>query len=235
MPVRYFHVQIRTTLFPETWISLSREGRRAWQRCDKLIDEQAEEIACLRIISGPIAPYRVSERSFLELVGKARQRSRRCQLNDLCAAPKMIVHCAIVVMREASVLEGICTSSDCALRAWTRSRPTTEARLFLTRWLSRGSACPGGRATIGAPHRMLPLYSDASSPAKPARKLASRDRIVRGRDYRLREHRRRDPRRQRDENIDCAFYAVIGQQLWCAESVSSWRWLEITICPVWNA
>jgi hypothetical protein len=27
------------------------------------------------------------------------------------------------------------TSWDWALRAWTRSKPTTDVRLFLTRWL----------------------------------------------------------------------------------------------------
>jgi hypothetical protein len=71
--IRYFHVQIRTTLFPRNMdfpfpVRVGVLGSVG----DKLIDEQAEGncFVCRNHQRAEFAPYRVSERSFLELVAK---------------------------------------------------------------------------------------------------------------------------------------------------------------------
>jgi hypothetical protein len=42
---------------------------------------------------------------------------------------------AMVETRRLASSSALLTSWDWALRAWTRSKPTTDVRLFLTRWL----------------------------------------------------------------------------------------------------
>src|ERR1700737_1676018 len=90
--------------------------------------------------------------------------------SDLLAAPKMIVHLRDRGDSRGRVLEGISTSSDWALRAWTRSSPTTDARLFLTRWLiSRVSMAWWSREDCSSASACCRSMAMRRSPANPAR------------------------------------------------------------------
>ena len=77
----------------------------------------------------------VSVRMAFQLFTELAHKVRKVDKADARTAPQMIVNLSYSSYAQAGILEGILTSSDWALRAWTRSRPTTEVRLFFTRWL----------------------------------------------------------------------------------------------------
>ena len=72
---------------------------------------------------------------FLQLAAKLAGEIGDVDKPDLVAAPQMVVDLGDGGDARRGILEGVSDFLRVAPRLCTRSSPTTDARLFLTRWL----------------------------------------------------------------------------------------------------